>query len=57
MGAVTSIMYAKRNSMFLSCMILDSPFSDIEVMIKDIAYQHLKLPGFIVSLALKFMSR
>ncbi len=37
-------------------MILDSPFSDIEVMVKDVAYQKLSLPGFVVSLALKFMS-
>lgn len=42
--------------MFLSSMILDSPFSDIEVMVKDVAYQKLSLPGFIVSLALKYMS-
>jgi hypothetical protein len=37
-------------------MILDSPFSDIEIMVKDVAYQKLSLPGFVVSLALKFMS-
>ena len=56
MGAVTSIMYAKRHSLYLSAMILDSPFSDISVMVKDIAYEVLKLPGLIVSVALKLMS-
>lgn len=56
MGAVTSIMYAKRHSLYLSAMILDSPFSDISVMVKDVAYELLKLPGLIVSVALKLMS-
>lgn len=56
MGAVTSVLYAQWNSIFLSSMILDSPFSDIEVMVKDVAYQKLSLPGWIVSLALKYMS-
>lgn len=56
MGAVTAILYAKRNSMFLSSLVLDSPFSDIKVMVKDVAYEFLKLPGFIVTLALKYMN-
>lgn len=56
MGAVASIMYAKRHSLYLSAMILDSPFSDISVMVKDVAYELLKLPGLIVGLALKLMS-
>ena len=38
MGAVTAVLYAQWNSMFLSSMVLDSPFSDIEVMVKDVAY-------------------
>ena len=56
MGAVTSIMYAKRHSLYLSAMILDSPFSDISTMVKDVAYVHLKVPGLLVSMALKLMS-
>lgn len=56
MGAITSVLFAQRNSFYLSSMILDSPFSDIEIMVKDVAYQKLSLPGFVVSLALKFMS-
>ncbi len=56
MGAVTAILYAKRNSMFLSSMILDSPFSDIEVMVKDVAYENLKIPGFVVQAALLYMN-
>lgn len=56
MGAVTSIMYAKRHSLYLSAMILDSPFSDISVMVKDVAYELLNLPGLLVSVALKLMS-
>ena len=35
MGAVTAVLYAHRNSMFLTSLVLDSPFSDIEVMVKD----------------------
>lgn len=38
MGAVTSVLFAQRNGMLISSMILDSPFSDIEVMVKDVAY-------------------
>ena len=56
MGAVTAILYAKRNSMFLSSMILDSPFSDIEIMVKDVAYENLKIPSFLVSIALTYMN-
>ena len=56
MGAVTAILYAKRNSMFLSSMVLDSPFSDIEVMVKDVAYENLKIPGMLVKLALYYMN-
>lgn len=42
--------------MIVSSMILDSPFSDIEIMVKDVAYQKVSLPGFVVSLLLKYMS-
>ena len=52
MGAVTAIMYAKRNSMFLSSMILDSPFSDIEVMVNDIALEYIKVK-FVTSIFIK----
>lgn len=56
MGAVAAIMYAERNSMFLSAMVLDSPFSDISDMVEDVASDRLKVPKFVAQLALKLMS-
>lgn len=42
--------------MFLTALVLDSPFSDITEMIKDVAYENLGLPGILVNLALQFLS-
>ncbi len=58
MGAVTAVMYAKHNSMFISSLILDSPFSDIGVMVNDIAKSKINIYGvtnMIVNLALRYM--
>jgi len=58
MGAVTSIFYAKRNSMFITCMILDSPFSDIEIMVDDFAKQKINslfgITSVIVKIAMNY---
>ena len=42
--------------MFLSGIVLDSPFSDIKIMIQDVAYQAMKLPQFLVTIILSFLS-
>lgn len=56
MGAVTALFYAKRHSMFVSSMVLDSPFSDIKVMVQDIVYENYKIPGALVNPILSFLS-
>lgn len=37
--------------------MLDSPFSDILEMVKDIANDTLHVPGFIITLLLKLLSK
>ena len=56
MGAVTALFYAKRHSMFVSSMVLDSPFSDIKVMVQDVVYENYKIPGALVNPILSFLS-
>jgi hypothetical protein len=56
MGAVTAILYCARNSFDISSMILDSPFSDINLMVKDVAFKTLNIPAFLVSIALTIVS-
>lgn len=56
MGAVTALFYAKRHSMFVNSMVLDSPFSDIKVMVQDIVYENYKIPGALVNPILSFLS-
>lgn len=56
MGAVTALFYAKRHSMFVNSMVLDSPFSDIKVMVNDVVYENYKIPGALVNPILSFLS-
>lgn len=56
MGAVTALFYAKRHSMFVNSMVLDSPFSDIKVMVQDVVYENFKIPGALVNPILSFLS-
>ena len=56
MGAVTALFYAKRHSMFVNSMVLDSPFSDIKVMVQDVVYENYKIPGALVNPILSFLS-
>lgn len=56
MGAVTSLEYAAMAGPNIDCMILDSPFSNLKTMIKDLAYGKLKIPGFLVGIGLKYMN-
>ena len=36
---------------------MDSPFSDISVMVNDVAYENLKVPSFITAMVMKLLSR
>jgi alpha-beta hydrolase superfamily lysophospholipase len=54
MGAVTALMYSERD-LSISGMVLDSPFSDLKVLVKDIAKNYSKIPSLLISGALKFV--
>lgn len=56
MGAVTSILYTQKHSNLVSAVVLDSPFSDMNVMIQDVAYEQMRLPSFLVNMAMGFFS-
>lgn len=61
MGAVTALLYAEKYSntsdVFISSMILDSPFPELEIMVQDVAGRVLHLPKFIVNLGMTFVSK
>ena len=54
MGAVTSLMYGDRDPS-IAAMVLDSPFTDMKVLVTELAKQHTKIPGFLVSGAMKMI--
>ena len=54
MGAVTALMYSERD-LSISGMVLDSPFSDLKLLVKDIAKNYSKIPSLLISGALKFV--
>ena len=54
MGAVTALMYAEKD-LSIGGMVLDSPFSDLKVLVKDLAKSNTKAPSLVISGALKFV--
>jgi alpha-beta hydrolase superfamily lysophospholipase len=54
MGAVTALMYAEKD-LSIAGMILDSPFSDLKLLAKDLAKAHTKVPDLVVSATLKLV--
>jgi hypothetical protein len=56
MGAVTAILYAEENPSRVSVLIADSPFSSIKKMVQDIAFEHYKIPSFVVNIGLSIIS-
>jgi hypothetical protein len=59
MGAVTSILYAEANLIkrqtHISCMVLDSPFSQLATMVDDVGTTQMGVPSFIISLGLSII--
>ena len=53
MGAVTALMYSERD-LSLTALVLDSPFSDLKTLVKDLAHSHV--PSFLLKPALKLIS-
>ena len=56
MGAVTALMYAEKD-LSIGGMVLDSPFSDLKLLIKDLAKSKSNYPSFLVSGAMKFVKK
>ena len=55
MGAVTALLHADRDPS-IAAIVLDSPFSDLNKLVNELAYRYTKLPSFLVSPALKLVS-
>lgn len=55
MGAVTSLLHGDRDPS-IAGMVLDSPFSNLKVLVNELAKAHTKVPGFLVSTALKMVA-
>ena len=56
MGAVTALRYAASDQR-ISCILSDSPFSDLKKLALDFAKDNSKVPGFLVKGALSFVKR
>ncbi len=54
MGAVTALMYAEKD-LSIGGMVIDSPYSDLKLLVKDLAKNNTKIPALLVSGALKFV--
>lgn len=53
MGAVTALLHGDRDPS-IACMVLDSPFCSLDVLVKELAVQY-KVPGFIAGVAMKIV--
>jgi pimeloyl-ACP methyl ester carboxylesterase len=51
MGAVTALLHGDRDPS-IAALILDSPFSSMKGLVKELAQQYTKIPNFLVSSAL-----
>ena len=56
MGAVTALRYASTDNR-ISCLLCDSPFSDLRKLALEFAKEHSKVPSFLVKGALTFVRR
>lgn len=54
MGAVTALMYADSNHE-IGCLVLDSPFSNLEVLSKELAQKHGGGYSLFSGIALSFL--
>jgi pimeloyl-ACP methyl ester carboxylesterase len=54
MGAVTSLLHGDRDPS-IAGMVLDSPFADMKQLVMELAKTHTKIPGFLVSGAMKLV--
>ena len=54
MGAVTALLYLERDKI-ISSAVFDSPFKSFKSLIEDMANKKTKVPGLVLSAALKIM--
>jgi alpha-beta hydrolase superfamily lysophospholipase len=54
MGSVTALLHGDRDPS-IAGMVLDSPFSDMKLLVSELAKSHTKIPGIFVSAALKLV--
>lgn len=54
MGAVTALLHGDRDPS-IAGMVLDSPFSDMKMLVNELAKNYTKIPSFLVSGALKLV--
>lgn len=55
MGAVAAMLYTFKEPRYIEYMILDSPFSSVERMVRDVASSYIKLGEFLAMLVFKFI--
>lgn len=55
MGAVTALMYSDRDPS-IAGLVLDSPFSNLEQLARELAARHSKIPSMFVSAAISMIS-
>lgn len=56
MGAVTALLHADRDPS-IAGIVLDSPFSDMKLLVNELAKSYTKIPSFLVSGALKLVRK
>lgn len=60
MGGVTAITYAERNlwkkQCHLSCLILDSPFTDVSAMVADVGSRKMRIPSFVSKMGMSIIT-
>ena len=54
MGAATTMIYAHRDNR-VKAICMDSPFADFPELARELTLKHVKLPGFLITIALSFV--
>ena len=56
MGAVTTLLYLPQDHS-IAATVLDSPFKSLKNLIEDMSEKNTKIPGLVLSAALKIINR
>lgn len=55
MGAATALLHADRDHS-IAGIVLDSAFTSLKTLARELARRHTKIPSFILTAAMKFIS-